>query len=268
MLNHIGVLSERDIYNLSGHWVLARMGKKVLRPGGRKLTEKMVHALHITSDDDVIEFAPGLGFTANLVLRHNPHSYIGVEPDDTAAQEARTVLSSYPRNNYKIMVGNAENTDLPDASASIVYGEAMLTMQAEHHKVNILREGLRFLKPGGRYGIHELCLTPDDISPQLKTQIQKELAQVIKVNARPLTISEWHSIFVEQGFRVQDAFTAPMHLLKIGRIIEDEGIRRTLRIVFNILYHPTARKRILAMQSVFNKYADHLGAIALIAVKN
>ena len=54
-----------------GHWVLAKLGKKVLRPGGQELTHKMLKAMNITSDDDVIEFAPGLGYTAKLALLIN-----------------------------------------------------------------------------------------------------------------------------------------------------------------------------------------------------
>lgn len=31
-----------DIEKAQGHWLLAKMGKRVLRPGGRELTEKLV----------------------------------------------------------------------------------------------------------------------------------------------------------------------------------------------------------------------------------
>ncbi len=55
-----------------GHWVLAAMGKRVLRPGGKELTEKMIDGLDITPNDAVVEFAPGLGFTAELALRCGP----------------------------------------------------------------------------------------------------------------------------------------------------------------------------------------------------
>ena len=65
-----------------GHWVLAAMGKRVLRPGGKELTEKLIDSLNITSSDDIVEFAPGLGFTAELALKRKPHSYIGVEMED------------------------------------------------------------------------------------------------------------------------------------------------------------------------------------------
>src|SRR6476660_1684537 len=51
-----------------GHWLLARLGKRVLRPGGRQLTNRMIEALNIGPSDAVVEFAPGLGETARLTL--------------------------------------------------------------------------------------------------------------------------------------------------------------------------------------------------------
>src|ERR1035438_7074641 len=59
---------------MPGHWLLARLGKRVLRPGGRQLTHRMIEALNIGPKDVVIEFAPGLGETARLTLKRNPSS--------------------------------------------------------------------------------------------------------------------------------------------------------------------------------------------------
>jgi hypothetical protein len=66
---------------------------------------------------------------------------------------------------------------------------------------------------------------------------------------------------------VQAEHTAPMHLLEPARMLQDEGLGRTLRIVFNILRTPQARQRILTMRRVFRAYQDHLMAISLVAVK-
>src|SRR3954470_13602488 len=63
---------------MPGHWVLARMGKRVLRPGGMELTRRMLASLDINSSDDVVEFAPGLGVTARLTLALAPKSYTAV----------------------------------------------------------------------------------------------------------------------------------------------------------------------------------------------
>ena len=64
---------------MPGHWLLARLGKRVLRPGGMELTRRMIAALTIVSADDVVEFAPGLGITAQLALKRRPASYTAIE---------------------------------------------------------------------------------------------------------------------------------------------------------------------------------------------
>lgn len=85
-----------------GHWLLARMGKRVLRPGGRELTNKLLAALDIGPTDHVVELAPGLGSTTNLVLACNPASYLGVDRDLVSAERwaqrcrAPTAASSRP----------------------------------------------------------------------------------------------------------------------------------------------------------------------------
>lgn len=58
-----------------------------------------------------------------------------------------------------------------------------------------------------------------------------------------------------------------MLLLKPGRMLQDEGWLRTLKIGCNIITHPQARKRIMQMRRVFEKYQDHMNAIVVIAEK-
>ena len=157
---------------MPGHWLLARLGKRVLRPGGRQLTRRMIEALNVRPSDEVIEFAPGLGETARLTLKRKPSSYTAVERDKDAAALVQKFLQGPEQ---RCVVGLAENTGLPDASATVVYGEAMLSMQTPQQKSRIVREAYRLLKPGGRYGIHELCLIPDDLDESTKLEIQNEL---------------------------------------------------------------------------------------------
>ena len=116
---------------MPGHWVLARLGKRVLRPGGMELTRRMLEALAIKRTDEVVEFAPGMGVTARLTLELGPASYTAVERDEGAAK----IVSSYLQGNrQRCVVGSASQTGLPEQSATVVYGEAMLTMQTEQTK--------------------------------------------------------------------------------------------------------------------------------------
>lgn len=255
-----GLKSEK----MPGHWLLARLGKRVLRPGGRELTHRMIQALNIQSSDSVVEFAPGLGETSRLTLAHKPASFMAVERDRHAAAIVQKILRA---EGHTCVVGLAEETGLPDASATVVYGEAMLTMQPPPQKTRIIQEAFRLLKPGGRYGIHEMCLVPGDLSENTKQEIQNALGQIIHHGVRPLTPTEWQTLLQSEGFSVRQQGQTPMHLLEPARLIQDEGIIGALRFVGNVIRNRDARHRVLAMHHVFHKYRDHLAAIMMIGHK-
>lgn len=258
-------MSNKQINTEQGHWILAKMGKKVLRPGGKELTLKLIDNLKIKGSDNIVEFAPGMGYTASVAMTKHPKSYTGVELNEEAANNLRKIING---KNCRIITGNAADSTLGENSADKVYGEAMLTMQADHRKSEIIREAHRILKKGGLYGMHELGLFPNDLGEDVKSEIQKQLAQTIKVNGRPLTQVEWTALLEKEGFKIVSVETNPMSLLESKRVIDDEGFLRTLKIVFNILTHPKERKRILEMRKTFRKYKQHLNAIAIVAEKN
>lgn len=249
---------------MPGHWVLARVGKRVLRPGGRGLTERMLEGLEIGADDEVVELAPGLGVTARRVLERSPRGYIGVERDESAASEVRRWLQGARQ---RCVVGSAMKTGLPDGHGTVVYGEAMLTMHTQAQKRSILREAFRVLRPGGRYGIHELSLEPEELSGEQREAIQRDLSAAIRVGARPLTCAEWRVMLEEEGFRVRAIATAPMSLLEPGRMIEDEGLLGVARMAVRLARDPGARARVMEMRGVFRKHQRHIGAVALVAEK-
>jgi hypothetical protein len=70
-----------------------------------------------------------------------------------------------------------------------------------------------------------------------------------------------------EGFEIIAVYTNPMDLLKISRVIEDEGFFRSLKIGCNFLTHRYERGRILEMRRAFNKYKKYLNAISIIARK-
>src|ERR1019366_1937808 len=249
---------------MPGHWLLARLGKRVLRPGGRQLTLRMIDALNIGPSDAVIEFAPGVGETARMILNKKPASYTAVECDEDAAGLVQKFLQGPEQRG---VVGLAEDTGLPDVPATVVYGEAMLSMQTPEKKARIVREAHRLLKPGGRYGIHELCLIPDNLDESTKQEIQNDLSTVIHHGTRPLTIAEWQGLLEAEGFSVQTQAQAPMHLLEPWRLIQDEGIFGALRFAFNLLCNRKGRLRVLGMRRVFAKYRDNLAAVLFVAQK-
>ena len=253
-----------DACKMQGHWLLAKMGKRVLRPGGLELTRQMLSILNIARDDHVVEFAPGLGVTAQMTLAKNPASYTAIEREEVAADRVRKYLQG---DLQQCKIGNAENTGLPSESVTVVYGEAMLTMHPDKKKREIIREAARILKPGGRYGIHEVGIIPDNADSQLQREIRAELSRSIHIGASPATMSHWKKMFEEEGFEIQKVTDTPFHLLEPRRIIQDEGFVGALKFAGNLLRNPDARRIIFDMKRVFKKYKKHLNGMTMVAVK-
>jgi ubiquinone/menaquinone biosynthesis C-methylase UbiE len=261
-LTHPGEGLKTD--RMPGHWVLARLGKRVLRPGGMELTRRMLTILTIKPSDRVIEFAPGMGRTAHLTLALDPSSYTAVERDGAAAKIVGNYLSG-PR--QTCVVGDASDTGLPAESATVVYGEAMLTMQTDEVKRTIVREAYRLLEHGGRYGIHEMCLMHEDLTVEAKQAVERSLTGVVHHGVRPLTIAEWRQLLESEGFEVKAVEKASMSLLEPGRLLKDEGVAGALRFVFNVLRDGEARRRVLEMRRTFRRNRKLIGAVAFLAVK-
>ncbi|QUR67135.1 class I SAM-dependent methyltransferase [Mycobacterium spongiae] len=258
--------SNRTDDSVAGHWLLARLGKRVLRPGGVELTRTLLAHAEVT-DADVLELAPGLGRTAAEIMSRGPRSYVGAESDPDAAHAVRAIVQDRGAVPTAVHVTDAARTQLPDASADVVLGEAMLTMQADTAKDAIVAEASRVLRSQGRYAIHELALTPDTVPEDVSTDIRRSLARAIKVNARPLTIAEWSQLLAQHGLVVEQVATAPMALLEPRRLIADEGLWGTLRFVRNVLIHRDARRRVLLMRRTFRRHRTRLTAVGIVARK-
>ncbi|MCT7352009.1 methyltransferase domain-containing protein [Streptomyces sp. 15-116A] len=255
-----------DAARMPGHWLLARLGKRVLRPGGVELTRWMLDALAVDPEDRVVELAAGLGATGRLTLARRPATYTAVDRDPAAVATLSTLTGPGPTE-VRAVRSDAAATGLPDGGATVVYGEAMLTMQPEPAKRRVVREARRLLDDStGRYAIHELCLLPDGLAPALAERITADLRDAIHVGARPLTPTGWSELLADEGFTVTAQKTAPMALLEPRRLVDDEGLIPALRIAVRALRDPAALRRVVHMRRVFRRHSAHLGAISLIAV--
>lgn len=258
--------SDRDPAHLQGHWLLARIGKHVLRPGGKKLTERMLANADIAGKD-VVEFAPGLGLTTRAILERDPKSYRGVDRDPQVVDIISKLTSEKATIPASCVQRDAADTGLESNSADVVIGEAMLTMQTERGKQAIIGEAFRLLRAGGTYSIHELGLQPDNLDESVKDEVRKALARSIKVNARPLSEQEWRELLEAEGFEVLWRGKEPMALLDMKRNIADEGIGGVLRILRNVLGNKDIRARVLNMKHTFDKYSNELTGIAFVVRK-
>ena len=262
-----GVKGERsgpEAGRMQGHWLLAKLGKRILRPGGRALTAKLLKQAKPAGGADIVELGPGVGATAEVLLRANPRSYRGVDPNPEGRDAVKNILKKHPRADY--VVADARETGLDDASADLVVGEAMLTIQDDAGKNAIVAEAARLLRPGGRYAIHEMAWLPDHTDEERETA-RRELSRVIKVGARPLTLEGWTELLAAHGLEAEWHDRAPLHLLEPRRIVSDEGLWGALRFWNNARRLPGASDRLKAMRQGFQLQGKLMGGIVILARK-
>ena len=252
---------------MPAHWLLARLGKKVMRPGGLPVTQAMLAGLGIGPGDDVVDLAPGLGVTVQLVEAARPASFRGLERSDVEAERARRLSAGGAGIPYACVVAPPDQTGLSDASASVVYGEAVLTLETDATKQRIIADAARLLRPGGRLGVHELLLTPEDLPDRNKRAIEEALTRTLRVRARPLTLPEWTKLLDDGGFDLTVTRTDKLLLLSPPTFLHDEGVSGTARFLARTLRQPVVARRMIEIWQVFQRYRAHLGAVALVARK-
>ena len=254
-----------DFERAPAYAVLFYLGKKSMRPGGLELTRHLLNELGIDSADEVVEFAPGRGLTTKMVMGLQPKSYMAVERDQISQTKVQEILNYEGKG--ECVLGTAQETGLPDECATVVFGEAMLTMQSREQKLQIIKEAFRLLKPGGRYGIHETCLLNHAETQENESEIKKDLREALRVGARPLLLAAWEELLEEAGFSVQQVIEAPMNLLTPKRLLQDEGVVGLIQFASRALRSHQARLRIQKIRGTFNRYKNHINSAAIVAEK-
>lgn len=252
-----------DPATMPAHWLLARLGKKVMRPGGSTLSDAMLSGLAIGPDDHVVDLAPAFGDTVRRVAAAGPASFRGVERGEAEARRAQSLGAG----RYECVVAEPEATGLPAHSASVVYGEACLSLETDETKRRIVAEAARLLRPGGRLGLHELLLTPDDIGAADKRRIETDLTRTVRVRARPLTLGEWSALLGEAGFVLDRVTPAPLLLLSPRSLVRDEGWDGTVRLLARTLRQRVVRRRVLELWKTIRRERRNLGAVVIVATR-
>lgn len=243
-----------------GHEVLAVAGKKYLRPGGRIATEQLLHWANFQPGETVLELAASFGYSAIALAQRYGVKVVGVEKKPESVRQARdNIRAANLENQIEIIEGDIFHLDAIPGQFDYVLAEAILTMQSPPGKAKILQGVRDRLKPGGKFLSHELLARDNE------EQIRALLAQVIRVNATPLSEANWINIYEAAGLHIEKVQTGAMRLLNFRQMFQDEGIVNTLRIIGNILTREPIRRRVLEMRRVINKYRNKLGYILILA---
>jgi predicted O-methyltransferase YrrM len=245
----------------SGHQILAAAGKKYLRPGGLIATEQLLQWANFQPGETVLELASSFGYTAISLAQRYHVKVVGIEKDADSVTHARAnIRAAGLENQIKIIEGDIFHLDKIPGKFDYVLAEAILSMQSNQGKAKLLAAIHNRLKPGGKFLSHELLVRNQE------EKICADLAKVIRVNSIPLSEANWIRALTTAGLQVQQNLTGSMNLLNLGRMLQEEGIFNTIKILGKILTQQPIRQRVLEMRHVFHKYRHELGYIIICAV--
>lgn len=246
---------------IAGHTLLAQLGKKRLRPGGKVGTNWLIEQGEFSKDKKVLEVACNMGTTlVEIYNRFNPE-IIGVDRDEKALEKAKENLKENSLED-KIKVLKADARDLPfdDNTFDIVINEAMLTMLSDEDKEKAVKEYYRVLKPNGVLLTHDVNIR--DTDPGLV----EDLRTAIHVPAKPLMEEDWLNLFKKAGFKDIKHQHDNMRFLSDAGMKKDEGEDTFKAILENAKDHPMAAQFKL-MREFFSKNEGRLHYIVVASRK-
>lgn len=247
----------------AGHKFLAKLGKKRLRPGGKKATDWLLHTAGLTAQSQVLEVACNMATTAIEIAQRYQCQVIGIDMDKQALQKAAVNIAAHQVESW-VTVQQADAAKLPfaDNHFDVVINEAMLTMYADKGKAHLLKEYFRVLKPGGCLLTHDIMLLSSANSETIKQQIHA----AIRVNAQPILESEWVTLFNQAGFKPVTTLNGPMSLMTPCGMLQDEGLLGTLTIIGRALKAEN-RPQFIKMFKMFRHNRHYLNYIAVCSIK-
>ena len=242
-----------------GHVFLAKLGKKRLRPGGKKATNFLLNNVDF-ENKKILEVACNMATTSiELAKKHNCQ-IIGIDLDKNALDKAsENIKKNKLEHKISLEFANAAQLPFENNSFDIIINEAMLTMQQDIIRNKCLEEYYRVLKPNG-------ILLTHDIAIKNENNIINELSDTINVKVNPIRTKEWLNLFESHNLKVIKHLEGKMSLLSPIGLIRDEGLINAIRIVKNGL-KPENKAMFKSMFNFFKKNKKNLEFIAIISQK-
>lgn len=255
----------KDNSKLIGHDFLRKIGKKRLRPGGKKGTNFLISSIMKNipnyKDIKILEVSCNIGTTAIELAKKLGCKIIGIDIDKKAIEQAKeNIKKNNLENQIEVYVMNASNLEFNDMQFDVIINEAMLTMYK--NKQVFLEQYYKYLKDGGFLLTHDICF-----KNKVQSDVENELKDVINIRPYPLTIENWKNLLLENNFIPIDYMVGKMRLVSPSALVIDEGIFGTIKIFMNAVKKEN-REKFKQMFNYFNQNKDNLSFIAIISKKD
>jgi SAM-dependent methyltransferase len=252
----IAKLSPAQVEQLDPYRFLAVLGKRVIRPGGRRSTQELFRRADFGPDQSVIDVGCGVGTSAiEIARRYGAHVTAADISPLMLAHARANVKKARVEGKVEVVRADLRHLPYPENSFDRVLAEAV-SMYVDRSKA--ARELTRVCKTGGRVLITEYVWRKPPTT---------EARQAVCPNLKFDTLEDWVRIYQEAGLQDLQVTSGPSETISPRGFLADEGIGNALGVIGRALSRLTCVKKIAELLPRTNRAVPYLGYVAISAVK-
>ncbi|MCG6938678.1 MAG: class I SAM-dependent methyltransferase [Gammaproteobacteria bacterium] len=257
----MSVMPSDDIRLLDPYSLLAALGKKVIRPGGRGSSEAIFRLADFQPAQQVLDIGCGVGTTAIQIASRFGCQVTAVDIDNRMIGFAESNIHKAGVTE-KISLQQGDILALPyaDSVFDVVTIEAVSMFIRDQQAA--IREAVRVCKPGGYVFDHEFVWvrTPP-------ADLRLEFDNIVCSGMSFETEHEWRDLFLYSGQHDIQVIPIPFDLLTFRGMLRDEGLSGTISFLARTLSRQAYISRMLWLIRVLNKVAPYLSSVVIACKK-
>jgi SAM-dependent methyltransferase len=246
----------------AGWPVARRLGLGSVRPGGLAMTRRLHEGVRLGEGDRVVDLWAGSGAGGAAAAHVNLRSWTGIAPDAASAGLVTRRVRGYDRRG---VVGSPDATGLPDGQATVTLAEGLLTGLSDPRKLAVLEEARRITRPGGRVGLHELCVVPAAFGEPDAAQVREEIGRAVSGGLRVLSEPAWREVVRAAGLRVTGVALGAVVIPDLLTLFRVEGPRPAGQILRRLTQPTRTSRRARAALDNLQRWDGRLAAIVVVA---
>jgi arsenite methyltransferase len=230
------------------------VGRKVLHPGGKETTKKLVDLLKINKKTKVLDIACGKGRTSIYLAEKYGCRVVGIDILQKSIEEAEYLAKKKGVEHLvSFKVADAVKLPFADNEFDVTLSQAVLVLVKNREKV--IEEAARVLKSGGSSGWVEISWKSQP-SDDFLADAQKEICAVCITNTE--TYEGWEKLFRKNGFKELAVYRADMER-SMRKMMKDEGIINGSKIIYRYMTDAKIRERMKKLDNYFQHNPDKIG---------
>ena len=255
----MATLTAEQVQGLDPYAFLAVLGKRVIHPGGRASTDRLLELADVKPGERVLDIGCGVGTTAIRLARDHQADVVAADIAELMRERAAANVSAAGVAT-RVRVEDADIQSLPyaDSSFDAVVAEAV-TMFVSRRRA--AAELARVTRPGGRVLATEFCWR----RPPTDEAREVFLGQVCP-GMRFDTVEEWAGIYEGAGLVDIQTESGPFEMMSARGFLADERSHAPA-VTARTLSRPAYVRKMAWLMPRMARAIPYLGYVLVLARK-